>query len=374
MNILQINSNYINSALHRAMIEHLNSDDIHTTIFCPTWDQRKAENFSVNKNEIISVCFKKWDRIFFFLKQRKIRKALCGECGDIGRFDLIHALTLFTDGNTAYELHKKYGLPYFVAVRNTDLNVFFRLKPWLRPRGGAIMRNARGIFFLSKTYRDLVLSIMPKNHKGSIEEKSYIVPNGIDDFWLKRKFFDRNIELTNKHILNKQINVICVGTIDRNKNISTVQRALHLMRQGGWNISFKVIGKIVDPSEYSRIISDNLTIYNPPVDKTELILHYREGDIFVLASHTETFGLVYAEAMSQGLPVIYTKGQGFDGQFPEGEVGYSVNDRNPFEIAEAIKKVCMDYSRFSKNALDLVDKFDWNKICTTYRALFSEAL
>lgn len=40
-----------------------------------------------------------------------------------------------------------------------------------------------------------------------------------------------------------------------------------------------------------------------------------------MPSHKETFGLVYAEAMSQGLPIIYTKNQGFDGQFPDGYVG-----------------------------------------------------
>ena len=37
---------------------------------------------------------------------------------------------------------------------------------------------------------------------------------------------------------------------------------------------------------------------------------YRENDIYVMPSIIETFGLVYAEAMSQGLPVIYTRGQG----------------------------------------------------------------
>ena len=40
---------------------------------------------------------------------------------------------------------------------------------------------------------------------------------------------------------------------------------------------------------------------------------------FCLPSHAETFGLVYVEAMSQGLPIIY-EGQGFDKQFQDGEV------------------------------------------------------
>ena len=34
-----------------------------------------------------------------------------------------------------------------------------------------------------------------------------------------------------------------------------------------------------------------------------------------MASFKETFGLVYFESMSQGTPLIFTKGQGIDGYF-----------------------------------------------------------
>ena len=41
----------------------------------------------------------------------------------------------------------------------------------------------------------------------------------------------------------------------------------------------------------------------------------------------KTFGLVYFESMSQGTPLIFTKGQGIDGYFV-GYIGYSVNPRS----------------------------------------------
>ncbi|MBF1138813.1 MAG: glycosyltransferase, partial [[Eubacterium] sulci] len=37
----------------------------------------------------------------------------------------------------------------------------------------------------------------------------------------------------------------------------------------------------------------------------ELIEEYRKADIFALLSKTESFGIVYAEAISQGLPILY---------------------------------------------------------------------
>ena len=46
------------------------------------------------------------------------------------------------------------------------------------------------------------------------------------------------------------------------------------------------------------------------------------------------------------MPVIYTRGQGFDGQFEDGEVGYSVNCFDAEEIADRIEDVINNYDRF----------------------------
>ena len=77
-----------------------------------------------------------------------------------------------------------------------------------------------------------------------------------------------------------------------------------------------------------------------------------------MPSKTETFGLVYAEAMSQGLPVIYTRGQGFDGQFEEGEVGYSVDCKDKKEISMKIIDIINNYDVISRNAINLVDRYN----------------
>ena len=92
----------------------------------------------------------------------------------------------------------------------------------------------------------------------------------------------------------------------------------------------------------------------------------------MMPSHTETFGLVYAEAMSQGLPVIYTKGQGFDGQFPEGLVGYHVDDQSAEDVADGILKVINEYGEISTRCIDNVEKFRWMTICKTYQSVYGK--
>ena len=165
-----------------------------------------------------------------------------------------------------------------------------------------------------------------------------------------------------------------MGVIDQNKNIGLIIRAMNLLKKDGWNIELEVIGTMKDKKVYNSIIrAPNVTVIEK-LPKEQLIDHYRDAHIFVMPSHNESFGLVYAEAMSQGLPVIYTRGQGFDGQFPEGEVGYSVSDIAPEEIAEKIGLIIERYQKVSKSCIEKANKFDWNLICETYSSIYETVI
>ena len=104
--------------------------------------------------------------------------------------------------------------------------------------------------------------------------------------------------------------------------------------------------------------------------KEKLIEQYRTHDIFVMPSFTETFGLVYAEALTQGLPVVYTKGQGFDEQFEEGTVGCHCNAFDVNDIANAIENVSMRYKEIQENCVNASLKFRWNDICEKYQLVY----
>ena len=109
-----------------------------------------------------------------------------------------------------------------------------------------------------------------------------------------------------------------------------------------------------------------------PTEK--LIEVYRANDVFALTSFKESFGMVYIEAMSQGLPVIYTKGEGFDGQFEDGNVGYSVSPSDTTDISE---KICMAYNNketIYKSVIEKVQNFSWNEIVDEYIRIYSNIL
>ena len=364
MRIFHINCNYVGTTLHQIMAENLEKLNYSNQIYVPVYDKNVAV-IKPNENVCVSECFKKWDRLVFDYKQKKIYNDIVSKF-DIREYDCIHAYTLFTDGNCARKLSEKYGVPYVVAVRNTDVNTFLQYMPHLRSRGVKTMLGASAVFFLSEAYRKQVFDeYVPEKYRDEILKKTYIIPNGIDNHWLDNIAKPR--ELTAD---SKKLKLIYAGRIDKNKNIPTTQKAMEILLKEGYEVSLTVVGKIQDKDEFDIIMQDKFTSHIPNQKKEELLKIYREHDIFVMPSFTESFGLVYAEAMSQGLPVIYSEGQGFDGQFENGEVGFSVDSHDPVSVADGIKKAVSDYSLISKCATEGCRKFNWSEIAREYDKVY----
>lgn len=363
MRILHINCNYIGTTLHQLMIEHLNALGYDNQVFVPTYDKNIAV-IKPNDNVYVSECFNKWDRLVFDYKQQKIIKAI-EEHYDVASFDLIHAYTLYTDGNAARVLSEKYGIPYVVAVRNTDVNDFLKKMIHLRKRGLKSLLAAKEMFFLSEAYRRQVFEkYVPQKYQEVIKKKTCIIPNGIDEFWFK------NTPKQSNAIDKKHIKLVYAGRIDKNKNVPTTQKAMEILRKQGYETTLTVVGKVQDEKEFQIIRDEPHTTCLSAMPKEKLIDVYRESDIFVMPSFTESFGLVYAEAMSQGLPVIYSKGQGFDGQFDEGTVGYHVDSGSPDDVAEGIKHVVENYSGIQKKVVSSAREFSWTKLIEKYDQVY----
>ena len=346
------------------MVENLDAKNVDNTVFVPTHNKDTAV-IQPNDNVCVCECFKKWDRLVFDFKQAKIFNALQKHI-DVSQFDVIHAYTVFTDGNCARKLSKKYKIPYVVAVRNTDINVFLKKAPYLRNRCYKILREASAVFFLSDAYkRELFDSFIPRKYRDEIMRKVQVIPNGIDAFWFEN-------QAAPKPQPEDKIKLVFAGKVDKNKNITTTQRAMALLRERGIPTTLTVVGKVKSQEEFEKVKSDAFTTYIPAKPKEELIDVYRGCDLFVMPSYHESFGLVYAEAMSQGLPVIYSKGQGFDGQFDEGEVGFAVDASSAEQIADRIVAIMQEYSAFSERSVKGCSKFSWDDICERYVAIYTD--
>ena len=86
-------------------------------------------------------------------------------------------------------------------------------------------------------------------------------------------------------------------------------------------------------------------------DRGRLAALYRESDLLVLASETESLPSVITEAMFSGLPFVATAVGGVPEQ--ASGFGHLVQRRTPEHLAGAIDAVLAGYERYSRAALDM---------------------
>lgn len=364
MRILHICNGYYDTKLYNLLIKNLEKLKVKNTIFVFLNKNSKVDKTEEKVSNV--KIFNNIERIFYYWKQYKVFKVCENLYKPFDNVNLTHAHTTFSNGDIAYRIKKKWNIPYIVAVRNTDINVFFKYIFFLRKRGIRILKESEKIIFLSPVYqKNFIEKYVPKNLKDIFEKKSIIIPNGIDEFWLKNQF------LKNEFNSKKYIKLIYVGNVDKNKNISTTIKACKLLINRGYCVKFTIIGKLF---LNKGILNESFINYIPWIKKEDLIKYYRENDIFIMPSKYETFGLVYAEALSQSLPIIYSKDQGFDGQIPEGKVGYSVIYNDELEIANKIEKIFKNQKNYLKNIPNQLNKFNWENIAKEYKFIYSKIL
>lgn len=369
MRVLQICSYYLGSDLYEKLFKHLEEDSINNIIYVPCHESSYVD-INIEKlsgeNIIISECYKNFDRLLFRFKENKIYKDMQNKI-NCSSFEVFHAHSLFANGYLAYKLWKKLNIPYVVAVRNTDVNVFFKRFFWLRNIGIKILCNAQKIVFISPAYKNSVIEkYVPERYKKCITHKSVVIPNGIDEFWLQ------HINKGRQYNVNKKwIRMVYVGSVEKNKNLETTLTVCRKLINNGYEINFGIVGGTKDENILGEALRHDFVTYYGRKTKEEIIEIMTKYDIFVMPSFYETFGLVYVEAMSQGLPVIYTKGQGFDGWFSDGTVGYSVDSSNVDEIAKKIIMICENYSEISNRCIEEAKKFNWEELAKRYKEIYS---
>ena len=358
MRILHIIPDYFNTNLYRLLIAAQHS-------YCETRVYAMDNVFrQCDEPEVYCApkAFSSLQRLLFFPKQKTL-------LDDIERrrlfhdIDVIHAHTLFSSGNVAYNLHRKYGIPYVVAVRDTDVNVFMRYMLHLRPLGRKIAANAAKIIFISPAYRDAMCGRYFDEYCAA---KSVVLPNGIDDIFL--------CQGTPRSIEGHELKLICVGQITKRKNVETTLRVVDTLVSQGRKVTLTLVGNVHDEPYRDMIERRPYCRWFPHCAKEDVLKHLRRNDIFIMPSHTETFGLVYAEAISQGLPVIYTRGQGFDGHFADGEVGFAVPDNDVDYIVRKIRDIEADYNAMSVRCVAAAQRFNWHALARQYSLIYSQAV
>lgn len=369
MKVLHLSNDFAGSTVHAELYQRLDAEGVSQIIYCPVRHQNLIGRnaFEGANSEIIySPILKKKHRLLFHLKINTLVKDVEQKV-DLSKVDLVHATTLFSDGAVALKLKKKYGIPYVVAVRNTDVSVFMRYMPHLWNVHRQVIREAEKVIFISPNLQRRVISHWTlKGLTELLEQKGVVIANGLNDYWLDNRC------ITPAH----QSHSVCyVGTFIRRKKVVNLIEAVLSLSATIPDITLHLAG---GGGECERQVlqlvarhPDCLIYHGQICDKPQLQSIYQQCGVFAMPSKKETFGLVYLEALSQGLRVLYTRGEGIDGLF-EKRVGEAVNPYSEKDIRVALSRLLQQPEDYEMLETADFESFRWWGVAQRYYEIYKQ--
>ena len=300
--------------------------------------------------------------IYTFFGTNKLRKLLRQK-----DYDLTHSFFSMPAGIISLIGKRVYGIPYIVSLRGSDvpnydpykLNYMHKIS---RQLTRLIWRNSKKTVALSHGLKDIALKTYPAL-------KFDVVYNGIDTTIFK------NSKRSKK---NDTVRLICVSRLLKRKGIHHLLLALSQMNLN--RVELTIVGTGNFERNLKKLVMElnlnkNVSFYGY-FDNNKLPELYNEADIFVLPSLTESFGIVFAEAMACGLPIIGTRAGGIPEVVRDGENGILVQPGNVDELKIALEKLIKNKElreKMGEKSVKIIQQnFTWNKIARDYLGIYQE--
>jgi len=285
-----------------------------------------------------------------------------------GKIDVIHAHFSYPAGYIAYELSKKFEIPYIITEHMSPFP-FDELK-----ENGEIIYE---MDFALK-HSSNIIAVSPSLQK-TIENFGYknllFIPNIVDE----NKFFP-NLKLEKNEDYGV-VNILCICMMVQQKGVDLLIEAIAKLDHDKRKYKITIAGDGPLLKEYKELaVKRNVEKYINwlgEINREEAANNFRECDLFVLPSRHETFGIVYAEAIASGKPIIATRCGG-----PEciaNEVnGLLINVDDVVALAEAIDDMSGNLAQYKSDEIrdDFMNRFSSravvDKIQNVYQRVVGE--
>ena len=141
-----------------------------------------------------------------------------------------------------------------------------------------------------------------------------------------------------------------VGTVDKNKNVSSVLKSSELLKKE--NFSFDVIGDGVDKKNLERYVYEkqiNNVVFHGRMTMKEVHSRMRDYDVLILPSRYDGWGAVVNEALQRGLYVICSDKCGAKDLLEDKRCGVIFRSGSHTDLAKVMKDCCSHISEIRAN-------------------------
>ncbi len=247
-------------------------------------------------------------------------------------FDMIHAHVGIPDGAAAAAVATALGVPLVVTEHASTASGALEEEEDARRAYRELLGTGRRMVAVSRALASRLEA--PLNlASGTI----HVVPNIIrfDEFPLGPAE-DRDAD-----------ELLWVGARRERKGMDVLLRAVALARERRPGLHLRLIGRAPDPATEGRWLDlaeevglAGAVAFDPPSDRAGVAAAMRRAALFVHPSPFETFGMVAAEALASGLPVVAMRSGGVEEVLAGQDIGAELADGDDAAaLADAILRL-----------------------------------
>ena len=285
--------------------------------------------------------------------------------------DAVHVHGTGKLSGAIYQAVQNYGIPVVLTVhgllheekkqalrRNPSLKALYQYIVQTRAELDVLNRASRII--VDTPYVERMLVQYQQKEKLAQLPETHVIPQGINT-----AYYDLSDDSNSKNILS-------VGSISPRKGHLLTIDMFNTLRTWGTSAKLRIIGSLTDSKYYTRLV---MAIQESPycaditletnVSQEKLFAAYKSAKLFVLHSQEESQGIVFAEAMAAGVPVIATKVGGIPDVVESGKSGFLCDFGDTLTMAEMAERLLTDrqlWLSFSQYAKSAAQKYDWDRI------------
>lgn len=259
--------------------------------------------------------------------------------------DIIHA-NIYKTGVPANIIKKRYKIPYVLTEHYSG----YARKTMNRKKLKQAKIGMENADFVLPVSNSLKKDIRSYGINGNFE----VVPNVVSDH------FFYNPSARNTSDIKK---MLCVAAMHPKKNYPTLINACKIIYNSRQDWQLDIVGEGEKMEEYKKMVSclslEGHIHFLGGRQKTEIAEMMQSSDFFVLPSRYETFGVVFIEALSSGLPVVATDICSIPEIINESN-GILVDPDSPEKLADAMLFM-----------MDNSDKYDREKLSRDAKSKYS---
>ena len=255
-------------------------------------------------------------------------------------FDIVHGHAGGPVSFLGFEIARRRNIPY-VFTYHTLWNRYthYILK-------GTVL-TPKMTEIATKIYCNLCTLIIAPTKRVKAELRSYgvtkpvyVIPGRLD---LDRFRKVAKGYLRKKLRLGKEVSIILyVGRLGKEKSVDLIIKSFSLVNKVQKNTALVIAGDGPEREKLEKVAKKEgigkKTFFTGFINRDQIPLVYKDADIFVFASQTETQGLVVPEALASGLPCVVVNDPAFKEVIVDGDNGLLANNK-PTDFSSKIIKL-----------------------------------